>query len=238
MKISETSTLLQVSIVFELKNEFRNTFKTAKWNPSFKTWDVANTTANKNKLAKFQAALDSTRAEEAITLQADAEMTQIEYNNLVATFKAKEKELDDVETIQNRHMQLKLKLDAKQALLDEKNKEAKAKLETLELTRADNNSKLLSILENYKYDDYSVIEAIALGRKYFNYIHSGHRDNVDKFYEVQHFLNDTYESIKESHGITFKVLKECYTANKNRYDRDYHWFNENPLDPIYVEFTG
>lgn len=44
---------INVSVPFELKDEFRDTFKTAKWQSASKTWAVSDNTRNQNKVDQW-----------------------------------------------------------------------------------------------------------------------------------------------------------------------------------------
>lgn len=63
MQITETKESLKIKVYFQLTDQFKSAFKTSKWDSLNNTWDVKNTTANKNKLAKFQKTLDETQVE-------------------------------------------------------------------------------------------------------------------------------------------------------------------------------
>lgn len=49
----EAGDKLIISVPYSFKNEFKQIFKTSKWNNEAKSWEVKNTTANKNKLKNW-----------------------------------------------------------------------------------------------------------------------------------------------------------------------------------------
>lgn len=239
MKIQETSTHLKVSIAYALKDQFRSTFKTAKWDSSSKTWDIANNTANKNKLAKFQEVLNSTNAEDVVNLNTEVEMTEYEVKKLNEELKSLVDGLASAETLHSKHDKLKAKLEALAPKIAQATAQLQVENQALAEVKEDNEKQLNAILANYSYQGMTVQQAIEEGKKYFNYIHAGYRgNNTDKFQEVQTFLYETFCSIRDKFDISFEVIYECSAANKNRHDRDYIWFEKDIFNPKYVEFEG
>ncbi|WP_143279553.1 hypothetical protein [Burkholderia cenocepacia] len=239
MKIQETTTHLKVTIAYALKDQFRSTFKTAKWDSYSKTWDIANNTANKNKLAKFQAVLDSSNAEDIVTLNTEVEMTENEVKKLNEELKALVDGLASAETLHSKQNTLKAKLQALAPKIAQATAELQAENKALAEVKEGNEKQLNAILANYNYQGMTVQEAIEEGKKYFNYIQAGYRgNNVEKFEEIKKFLNETFYSVRDKFDIEFEVVYQCSVANKNRKDRDYIWFERDLLDPKYVVFEG
>lgn len=71
IQCTTTTTQLLLQVPYELKESFRALFKTAKWNPNGKRFEVSNTAANKNKWEKFVE-----QSSAAITLMQDAERNE------------------------------------------------------------------------------------------------------------------------------------------------------------------
>ncbi|HDR9180276.1 TPA: hypothetical protein QDB06_000800 [Burkholderia vietnamiensis] len=235
MNIIETTDKLHISISYALKDQFRQTFKTAKWNPSWKRWEIANTTANKNKLARFQEVLDSTQAEDVAKLAEEVELTESDLSELAATLQNATRKIGDLQTLLERHKTLHADIASITDQIAAKNVEAKKKQDRINALKEESDKHLNSILANYSYQGMSVEDAIREGKKLWNYMHSGYSQHRPNFYAVQTFLLETYRAIEEKYGIKFRVIYECATANKNRYDRDYYWFTQDVLDPGYIE---
>lgn len=49
----------EISFPYNLKNNFREHFKTAKWEPDGKFWHIGGTKANLNKLKAWEAAVEA-----------------------------------------------------------------------------------------------------------------------------------------------------------------------------------
>jgi len=239
MQIIETTELLKVKVAFQLKDQFKSVFKTSKWDGSNKTWDVKNTTANKNKLAQFQKTLDETQVEvklaESLAIAEETLMTEKEISDLKSQFSNLVSELPDAKEMKEKQAELQIlvnkyitKIEAKKAEIEQEN------AEIAELKKT-NEDKLNEILKNFTFDGMSVQETVQYAGKQF-FCYTRYKGNyLDKLYAAQKFLGETYDDIKDKFGLEFRVLDECWKANKNRYDRDSCWFKENVCNPLYVK---
>ncbi|MGF6808432.1 hypothetical protein OKW30_003558 [Paraburkholderia sp. Clong3] len=68
IRIEEHTDQLYIRFPFALKDLFRASFKTSKWDSSAKAWTVKATTANKNKVAAWSATAEGAAAD-AVTLE-------------------------------------------------------------------------------------------------------------------------------------------------------------------------
>lgn len=237
MKINQTTTNLQVTIAFQLKDLFKSSFKTAKWNAYNKTWDIANNQANKNKLAKFQEALDTTQVEDPIKLNEEVEMLHDEFLKLKVDLLSIKSQISEIEELRAKHEKLKNDILEVCVIIDAKKIEVGLLNDSATQEKKNNENKLNEILSLYNLDGMTVQSAIDQGAKYFNYMKASYKgNNLDKFQEIQDFLTTTYNDIVEKFGIEFNVMHECGRANKNRHDRDYCWFTEEVTNPLYIKF--
>lgn len=120
---------LHISFPFELKDAFKEMFKTAKWNPDRRKWVIGNTKANLNKIDLFKqkteqavAALQSLEDQEATDEELakfEAKVAEIEAQTLLA-IKSKEESASKRERIN----QLKAKIDAANPELNKARQEA------------------------------------------------------------------------------------------------------------------
>lgn len=223
MKITETNDTIQISIHFDLKDSFRGMFKTAKWNPTCKTWDIKNTTANKNKLEQFRASLDSSGAEQAIEDSDNQEATSTELAalteqlaTLTQTRTSLMKAKGSAEALASQLANLKAHVATELA-------QVQAEKQAQEAIHASNTAALAEILAGYTYEGKSVQQVIALAGRA---LYGGHKYKAD-FHTYQAWLAKTDTAIQKTFKVTFQVLNECANANFNRADRDGKWFRED-----------
>lgn len=235
MNIRETTDLLKVTIAFELKDIFKSTFKTAKWDSYSKTWDVKNTTANKNKLAQFEKTLAETNVEEKIKAAEEALLTENQVTELKAQFERVGARIRDLEDIKASQLELQATIQKLTSKIEEKKDIVAQEQAQIAAVKAENERQLNAVLGNYKYQGMNVQETVEYAGKQFAYYLRYKGNYLDNFYAAQKFLGETYDDIAEKFGIEFTVLDQCWNANKNRHDRDGHWFSENVCDPRYVK---
>ncbi|WP_186193523.1 hypothetical protein [Burkholderia gladioli] len=238
MQITETTELLKVKVAFQLKDQFKSAFKTSKWDSLNKTWDVKNTTANKNKLAQFQKTLDETQVEvklaESLAAADEILMTEKELSDLKSQFSSLVSELPNLKEAKEKQSELQVLVNKYTAKISDKKAEVeKENAEIAELKKS-NEDKLNEILKIFTFEGMTVQETVEYAGKQF-FCYTRYKGNyLDKFYAAQKFLGETYDDIKDKFGIEFRVLDECWKANKNRHDRDSCWFKENVCNPNYV----
>ena len=226
MQIAKTETTLKISIAFELKDIFKSFFKTAKWNAAYKVWEVANTTANMNKLDKFAAA--SVEAETALKTLENQEATQAEIDNLVAQaaeLAAKTQALVAANGAQN---ELAKRLEAAKAVLATATAEAATAADAAQAAARDNVETLDAVLAPFTLGGQSVKAVI---KQTFAAYTKRDRDMLDK---NQAFLREVYETVKTKSGVEFTVILEVARANINRVDRDKKWFYADVYAPEFV----
>ena len=231
MKIQETSDKLQISIHFDLKDAFRGMFKTAKWSPTCKTWDIKNTTPNNNKLEQFRVSLDSSGAEQAIkdsdnqeaTSTALAALTE-QLATLAQTRTSLMKAKGSAEALAAQLANLKAQVATELA-------QVQAEKQAQEAIHTSNTAALAEILAGYTYEGKSVQQVIALGGRA---LHGGHKFKSD-FHTYQALLAKTDTAIQETFKVIFQVLNECANANFNRADCDGKWFREDIFSTRFIK---
>lgn len=226
MQVIKTETILSISIAFELNDLFKTFFKTAKWNAGLKRWQVANTTANLNKLDKFAAA--SVEAESALKSLDDQDATQAEIDSLVAQANALAAKTQALLAANGAQAELAKRLEAAKAALAAATAEATAAAEAAQATAQDNVATLDAVLAPYTLGGQSVKAVI---KQTFAAYNKRDRDTLDK---NQAFLREVYETIKTKSGVEFTVILEVARANINRVDRDRKWFYEDVYAPEFV----
>ncbi|WP_271007079.1 hypothetical protein [Pseudomonas aeruginosa] len=208
----EGKTLL-VSFPFDLKDAFKEIFKTAKWNPERRSWCVSNSKINHNKLEVFreksQQALGALRALE------DQEATKEELAKLEAR-------LVDIESKAMAAIKSQQEFQVKlERIIELKAKIEHANTELINAQKADDEAKTAvnKIIQDQvkKYDIDALIGRLIHIRKQYSL--SEHRK---KFGSIQNDLLDAHDKILNTTGIDLKALQELY-------DEDYRKTNAQNL---------
>ncbi len=69
---------LHLSFPFECKEQFKELFKTARWMPEERKWEVADTTANKNKFERFTQMMQGVARVESVMESAENDAKELE----------------------------------------------------------------------------------------------------------------------------------------------------------------
>ncbi|WP_454741366.1 hypothetical protein [Cupriavidus necator] len=77
IKTTQTDTEIIVQFPFALRDAFRTLFKTCPWDGGKRAYLVKNTTANRNKLARFAAEAETVLAALAAAEEADATVEEL-----------------------------------------------------------------------------------------------------------------------------------------------------------------
>lgn len=192
---------LYVSFPFELKDAFKEMFKTAKWNADRRKWVIGNTKANLNKIELFKqkteqavAALQSLEDQEATDeelAKLEAKAAEIEAQTLLA-IKSKEESASKLERIN----QLKAKIDAANPELN------KARQEAEEADAA--VKKVIRGLVN-KHNIDSTVGKLIYNRKQFTV-----SERRKEFGTLQIELLEIRDKILAESGIKLKALQALY----------------------------
>lgn len=222
---------ISVTVPYAVKDNFKSFFKTAKWNPVSRAWEVKNTKANLNKLEQFQDSLIASGADEAVRDLDEAEATEAELAKLLEELKETKEQISLKVSVLMDEQKLAERLSsAKTKLTNAVAELSKAKRE-LEEARASNREALQEVLSQYSLEGMTINQVIKAACR----AHSGvGQKNRDEFNHYTSWLWKVAEEILEKTGIRFQVLFECGNANFNRPDRDNHWFSKDMMEARYV----
>lgn len=202
---------IKVQVPFEIKDLFKQDFKTARWNSAQKVWEINNTKQSENKLIKFielaspaMAAISAVEEDEYTADKIDelerelgkikeaAERRSLELKESGAT-------LENLKTLGDKVNKMNEEQNAIKKEIKEKEDEVK---KIIDEALAPHNAKSL------------IIDLKSLGRRGVG------RDVKEAFHSVQDDLAKAYYDIKEKTGISINTLKTMSTLNFNRKDRD------------------
>ncbi|MDX5592566.1 hypothetical protein [Pseudovibrio sp. SPO723] len=207
IRIEKIETGFAAYFPYELKDNFRTTFKTAKWNGQLKRWEVGPRSGKRLE----QWAAEAQEAAEAIEQEAEAELTEqdlAQIRNELAKIKG------DIEAAQERKEKL---AEVKQMLADARAEldEAKQAL-TEEKAAADEVQKDVATLLANVCD----MKAVAEAHKAMIKNQGIKKAWATKLYrEAQEVIEAQHDKLRDA-GFVSEGLEELENFNVNRTDRD------------------
>lgn len=210
-----------IQFPYELKDEFRSAFKSAKWNPRGKHWVVGPRSGKRlaqwidvvaedyEKYAKEKAEQEALEAE-ADLQEEHIKALQLRLHQLNQSLAKKEFLEGKAKTNKEIIDALNSKIEAVGVRQDEVDTE-------IENTRNENRMILstavnLAEVESLTESIVSVLGTVSEGQLISKY-------NKSKLDDLQFDLKRYIDELEEM-GIEIKYLNECYSANGNRPDRD------------------
>ncbi|MDT4850423.1 hypothetical protein FQZ97_845730 [compost metagenome] len=192
---------LYVSFPFELKDAFKEMFKTAKWSSDRRKWVIGNSKANLNKIEIFKQkteqaiavlqSLDDQEATDEELAKLEAKVAEIEAQTLLA-IKSKEESAAKLERIN----QLKAKIDAANPELNKARQEA-------EEADAAVKQIIQGLVKKHNID--SLIGKLIYNRKQFTL-----SERRKEFGGLQVELLEIRDKILAETGIRLKTLQGLY----------------------------
>lgn len=214
IKVEKIQTGYAISFPFELKDNFKSVFKTAKWNSFDKRWEVG--VRSKSKLDQWIKAVEESNILESLENIDSATLEIDKYETL-------KKELEIIKQV----IDEKCKVIKKSGEIEEKLKKI---LVELEANRAKFNEIQAQALEAYnkkaaiKNDIIKFLEGIVDFDKVkdaqlcmINAIYYGKKRD---FNNAQEIISSEYKKLKSA-GYISKGLRDLVIANYNRPDRDH-----------------
>lgn len=200
-----------VKIAYQLKDLFKASFKTAKWNAEQKMWQIGPRSLKKFELFLEQVN-ETTKEIEAFDEEefCEKELTKLKYE--LAKIKEETKKsrkklertskyLEEIQKIQNELFEAKEALDKQK--IEEKEEKNKA-------------SKLLNEVCDVK----AIFEAKEKISTAYNMLNSNRKYAKNLFEDAMNSLLKQRRSLKEK-GILNKMIETLYYCNINRADRDH-----------------
>jgi hypothetical protein len=215
--ISKTESGFAIKFPFDLKDNFRENFKSAKWNASAKQWEVGSRSGKKleqwaqTAQASLPSAEQEAEFEERAMLEKELEALNEAVLRIANELARKTRELKDVET-------LKAEIAESKALLNSKT-EALAKAE-----KAVEDAKLEAEIEADKIysalnEVISIEEAKRLGAAMSRVHKNVDRVSKEKFEDARSKVKEMRDALKLA-GLRCYAIDFIASANVNRADRD------------------
>jgi hypothetical protein len=197
---------LSIKFPFDLKDAFRSLFKTAKWNPAAKAWEVKATTANENKLKKF---IDMSQSALSVLSELDnIEATEMEIAKTQELIDKYEEILKKSLASKERHQDLNARLATAQEKYRADREVAINARNAANAEAQDFESQVKAALDELNVGSLiSSLETIWKRGKL-----CGQRD---EFYAVCRQLKDAYSSIKETHRLKIFAVYKAADINFN-----------------------
>jgi DNA repair exonuclease SbcCD ATPase subunit len=217
-----------VQFPFELKDNFRNTFKTAKWNPLHKRWEVGPRSGK--RLQQWIDAVQETAkcVEEAKEIEAEMDLADEELERI-------KRELSQIsKSRQEITESFKKVQQSKELLADKKEELAQAKQDLAAEKSALEKEKIE--LKNFLSSIFNLSAAHQAERDIGRSIKGVGSINRNKFDEAQAAIQDARTKLKNK-GFKLEALDYLWHANFNRPDRDHPdfmnknaWFNLTKIE--------
>lgn len=202
---------LEISFPFAIKDQFREIFKTAQWNPTKKIWFVTNNKINLNKIEYFKE--KTVAAIVMIEKLEESELTQKEIQKFEESIEALQLSLKkNIDTQPDLDSELLILNNLKEKYKDLSDKTLKA--------QADRNAAKTAIHEHIRSlmspheTEHQIAELIRFRKMRVT------SENRQKFESVQARLKQIFNEIKRTSGVEIHTLDNLAYLNWNRPDRD------------------
>lgn len=217
INIEQRGAELHVSFPISLKDDFKTTFRTAKWNSFSKTWSV--TTRSRKKLEAWIAAVEESGALisaedfDAIEL-ADREHEELveRINRLKRDLDAKNSEADDLADLRERNAKMLQHIENMKSEIS-----AAAAKNTDERSAAASEKKKIEDVVASIIDLAAVKSAIAKMLKEAKF--GGTQRGREIFNENKEIVSDALSALEDA-GITSETMTDLSYANYNRSSKD------------------
>jgi chromosome segregation ATPase len=221
-----TTEPLLIKVHYELKDEFKKLFRTAKWNNNEKKWEVKDCKQNINKLAKWSEMTAETEAQldEKKQFEKDIDECKDELFELEMALEGIKKEAEHNKKLQEKLLEIN-------AEIENIKKEKSDVIALLEASRKQNKEEALKIEESLK----SIIDIEKIER--CHQIMISKKDSIystdkEKYREAQSEIGEEIEKLAKI-GLQSAGLNELYNMNVNRPDK-YKPYDVTMLDILYV----
>ena len=227
-KISKTITTdqIRVSLPFALKDSFKSTFKTAKWDNFSKTWNIKNSAVSTKKLDAWIAEVDGSGVIDALNAVDEEEMDQKTIQAIQIELKEIRDSLSNTVSAEKRHKTIDLLAVVRTELNAEREKRNAAQAQA-----KDQKSQIEEYL-GALVDLGEMRNAYATMRRTHNGVGSNCRTD---FNSAQSTLVDFYNMLNK-YGFHSKTLDSITDANFNRPERDN--LTRYPFEKIFDDLVG
>lgn len=212
---------------FELKDAFRKAFPSAKWNSTYKQWEVGSKSVS--RLQQWLAQVDASGVEAELAARDEADMSDKDVAALTADMEAVRREIaaacvgkTAADEARARSEALRAQLEAARAELEAAKAEKVAAEAAQAAVEADVEARIAHIATRGR------IEALRSEMKR-NWIPKAYAKPL--FEEAQSKLRDIFRALREA-GVECEAARLAANANFNRKDRDLSDLNTR------IEFTA
>ncbi|WP_312587246.1 hypothetical protein [Comamonas terrigena] len=197
---------LTLYVPFEYKDAFRELFKTARWDSFLEGWEVADTTANKNKFERFKELASSAAGAERL---AKTDETSVEEMERVEATLSKR-----IEAAKARSAAAKAAAARLAPLVAEKHEALEQMARAADAAEAEAAAAAEPIVEALASVDDN-LQVLARFTRVPDYLRSSKKPAA---VDAQRFLAKKYSALLAL-GIEIPKLKELAEVNPNRPDR-------------------
>lgn len=211
INIVETASDLLVAFPFELREAFREIFKTAPWDAGRRVYVVKKTTTNQNKLAQFKAAAEPLLADLAALESSEASPRELDRmrEQVEACRRQLEERLSRVQAARDELAELRATI----APLEAEAASALGELNALEQQRQLTLEPVIALCA-----EFGVPKALS-SLRFFSSRSFLTATQKEEFEERRRTLCMANKGLAEKLAITLPVLEEFGSANYNRLDK-------------------
>ncbi|WP_340124488.1 hypothetical protein [Methylobacter svalbardensis] len=234
MKLSSTKTDsgFVVSVPYELKDDFKAHFKTAKWSPTQKQWCVGPRSGK--KLQQWIDQINITFSDEALEEFDSSLMTEKEIEQLKQNIELINDEIKGKLDTLGKLSELKVQVEECTQLFRFKKEKLKEIISAIEIEKAeivDEKKKLKMLIGSVIDIDDAKLQASIMARYHKNVSSNDKR----RFSDAQDEIIVYWDNLKSA-GLSCQAINFLSSANKNRPDLDRAsfvtekmWFNIKDL---------
>ncbi len=207
--------LLRITVPYDLKDLFKRSFKTAKWNSNYKVWEITNNTRNENKLNQFinGTALLASEMETIKAEEQEAEFTENELSDL-------EKEVTQLRSkINSTRKNIESLKEINESILSAREtvKELKEELNSLETERKNEKAKVEEFVDSLiDTNKLGRISSLIASKARKSFLYATEKDDL----RAELAYADEAKEILERAGFESNNLNKLAGTRINRLDRD------------------
>lgn len=212
IKVSQQEKGILVSIPYSLKDAFKETFKTAKWQPNLKAWLIGP--SSKKRLEGWISAMEGAvdKAEEEAKLHDELPLREDEIKALRERARKIEADLKDLHEEHERLEDLKKAISSMRPDLEAKLQEKKSLEETNKRLRGESREALAGLI------DFAEVEKAVLEMKAMRRFGAGTANRL-RFEGAQEVLEKARKALSEK-GLRSRGLDFLCGMRFNRPDAD------------------
>ncbi|AXH78211.1 MAG: hypothetical protein [Caudoviricetes sp.] len=226
----ENEKIISVFVPYHFSSDFRNVFKTAKWNAEEKVYEIKNNTKNKNALDKLIQALknidlteyemDEENLEKLLKrLKNDEIIYTQKLNKLKQSIEKNEKKIKEQQEVLNNLHSQKNNIEELEKInneLEQKTNQQYSDMKNFvdKIINIEKYNELMNIVDKFRFKKSFIL---ASDKKIF--------------YEAQNEIEEMQKELGKF-GIYSKKLQEIIDVNLNRTDKSTNYYNLYEIDNL------